>query len=65
MLLKRQLEEELNNLAFSTVVIRERSAFRKAAKRGLSVCELTSKDADPKAEQEITALYQEIFADGE
>lgn len=60
-----ELEEELNNLAFSTVVIRERSAFRKAAKRGLSVCELTSKDADPKAEQEITALYQEIFADGE
>ncbi len=60
-----ELEEELLHLEFSGVIIRERSAFRKAAKRGLSVCELTSKDADPKAEQEITALDQEIFGDGE
>ena len=60
-----ELQEELQNLLFSKVIVRERSAFRKAAKRGLSVCELSSKDADPKAEQEITALYQEIFGDGE
>ena len=60
-----ELEEELQNLEFSEVVVRERTAFRKAAKRGLSVCELTSKDLDPKAAQEITALYQEIFGDGE
>lgn len=60
-----ELQEELQNLLFSKVVVRERSAFRKAAKRGLSVCELSSKDADSKAEQEITALYQEIFGDGE
>ena len=58
-----ELEEELQTLSFSEVVIRERSAFRKAAKRGFSVCELTSKDADQKAKQEITALSQEIFGD--
>ncbi|MCC0179463.1 AAA family ATPase [Waterburya agarophytonicola K14] len=60
-----ELEEELSNLSFSSVVVRERGSFRKAAKRGLSVCEFTSKDADPKAEQEITDLYQEIFGNGE
>lgn len=42
-------------------VITERIAFRKAARDGLGVVELSRDLADPKANLEMMALYQEIF----
>jgi chromosome partitioning protein len=42
-------------------VVTERIAFRKAARDGLGVLELTGKAADAKAAHEMTTLYQEIF----
>lgn len=42
-------------------VVTERIAFRKAARDGMGAIELTSSAADPKANLELIALYQEIF----
>jgi chromosome partitioning protein len=41
--------------------IRDRIAFRKAARDGLSVVELTGKAADANATREIANFYKEIF----
>ncbi len=49
----------LEGLSLSPVLIRERITFRKAARDGLGVTEISPKD--PKAIAEITALYEEIY----
>jgi len=54
-----ELLADFEHLALAESVIRDRIAYRKAAKDGLSVCELKPKDQ--KAVAEMTALYEEIF----
>ena len=41
------------------MTIRDRIAYRKAAKDGLAIAELKPKDA--KAVEEMEALYREVF----
>lgn len=58
----REAQEILGDfahLSLSGVVIRDRIAYRKAAREGLCVDELKPKDA--KASEEIELLYQEVF----
>ena len=55
------VQEELENVVFSETIVRDRTAFRRAAKRGLSVTELLSKDYDEKAATEVSELFKEIF----
>jgi chromosome partitioning protein len=47
------------NLGLASMAIRDRIAYRKAAKDGMVVCELKPKD--PKAVEEMEALYKEVF----
>jgi chromosome partitioning protein len=47
------------NLGFLAVTVRDRIAYRKAAKDGLAVAELKPKDA--KAAEEMEQLYLEVF----
>ena len=47
-------------LALATSVIRDRIAYRKATRDGISVAEMKS---DPKAINEMNALYTEVFTD--
>jgi chromosome partitioning protein len=47
------------HLELANVTIRDRIAYRKAAKDGLSVTELKPKD--PKASEEMEILYNEVF----
>ena len=47
-------------LALATSVIRDRIAYRKAIRDGISVAEMKS---DPKAINEMNALYTEVFTD--
>lgn len=49
------------HLELSKVVIRDRIAYRKAAREGLCVDELKPKDRDKKASEEIETLYKEAF----
>jgi chromosome partitioning protein len=49
------------NLDLAGVTIRDRIAYRKAAKDGLAVTELKPKD--PKAVEEMESLYKEVFGD--
>ena len=49
------------NLGLAGISIRDRIAYRKAAKDGMAVCELKPKD--PKAIEEMEALYKEVFND--
>lgn len=49
------------HLALSGVTIRDRIAFRKAAREGICVDELKQKDQ--KASDEIGALYKEVFSE--
>ncbi|MEI2781184.1 MAG: chromosome partitioning protein [Candidatus Competibacter sp.] len=58
----RSLLADFEHLSLSSAVIRDRIAYRKAARDGLSVEEL--KPADPKATEEMRALFREVF-DGE
>jgi chromosome partitioning protein len=55
----RKLLADFPNLEPLELIIRDRIAYRKAAKEGLAVTELKPKEA--KASEEITALYNEIF----
>lgn len=48
------------NLDLANVTIRDRIAYRKAAKDGLAVSELKPKDS--KAVEEMEALYKEVFS---
>ncbi|NOU12635.1 MAG: AAA family ATPase [Methylococcaceae bacterium] len=54
-----KLLADFPNLELANVTIRDRIAYRKAAKDGLAVTELKPKD--PKAVEEMEALYQEVF----
>jgi len=54
-----KLLADFPNLELANVSIRDRIAYRKAAKDGLSVIELKPKD--PKAVEEMEALYQEVY----
>jgi chromosome partitioning protein len=47
------------NLELANVTIRDRIAYRKAAKDGLAVTELKPKDS--KASEEMEVLYKEVF----
>ncbi len=55
----RKLLTDFPNLEPLELIIRDRIAYRKAAKEGLAVTELKPKEA--KASEEMTALYNEIF----
>jgi chromosome partitioning protein len=55
----RKLLKDFPNLEPLELIIRDRIAYRKAAKEGLAVTELKPKE--PKANDEMTALYKEIF----
>lgn len=54
-----KLLNDFTNLDLANVTIRDRIAYRKAAKDGLAVSELKPKD--PKAVEEMEALYKEVF----
>ncbi len=54
-----KLLDDFTNLDLANVTIRDRIAYRKAAKDGLSITELKPKDA--KAVEEMEALYREVF----
>jgi chromosome partitioning protein len=54
-----KLLDDFTNLDLADVTIRDRIAYRKAAKDGLAVTELKPKDA--KAVEEMEALYREVF----
>lgn len=56
-----KLLDDFDNLSLSGVIIRDRIAYRKAAKDGQAVVELKPKD--PKAVDEMETLYNEVFAD--
>ena len=53
--------EDFTNLSLANSVVRDRIAFRKAARAGRSVPELEPED--PKASGEIKDLYKEVFGD--
>jgi chromosome partitioning protein len=55
----RKLLADFPNLGALSLIIRDRIAYRKAAKEGKAIVELKPKEA--KANEEITALYNEIF----
>lgn len=57
----RQILADFSHLGLAKVVIRDRIAYRKAARDGLCVDELRPKDM--KASEEIGILYDEVFAD--
>jgi chromosome partitioning protein len=57
----RMLLCDFEHLGLATAVIRDRIAYRKAARDGLCVSEM--KPVDPKAVEEVGALYAEIFGD--
>jgi chromosome partitioning protein len=59
----QQIMQELEALELSPHKIIERIAFRRAAKLGVAVNELNGKNKDPKAINDITAVYQELFND--
>lgn len=55
----QELLEDFEQLSLCRAIIRDRIAYRKAAKSGLSVVEL--QPPDDKATAEINALYEEVF----
>ena len=55
----REVFGEFECLILSNNILKERIAYRKAAKNGLSVIEIEKQDA--KSTQEIMALYKEVF----
>lgn len=55
----RKLLADFPHLEPLALIIRDRIAYRKAAKEGVAVTELKPKEA--KASEEMTALYNEIF----
>ncbi len=56
-----KLLDDFANLGLARITIRDRIAYRKAAKDGLAVVELKPKD--PKAVEEMETLYKEVFGD--
>lgn len=57
----QEILADFSHLSLSGVVVRDRIAYRKAARDGLCVDELKPKD--PKASEEIEALYAEAFSE--
>jgi len=55
----REYLNELAGVSLARTVLRERIAFRRAARDGLAVVEL--RPADPKAAAEMESLYAEVF----
>ena len=55
----REYLDELDGVSLARTVLRERIAFRRAARDGLAVVEL--RPADPKATAEMESLYAEVF----
>jgi len=56
-----QILVDFDNLALSEGIIRDRIAYRKAARDGLSIVEM--KITDPKASHEMNTFYSEVFDD--
>ena len=52
-----------NQGRYTASVVRDRIAYRKAARDGLSVVEM--KPSDVKASREMNAFYMEVFNDDE
>ena len=59
----REALSDIEEISICTSVIKTRRAFEKAPKDGLAVTELEAPDRDPKAIEELTNLYEEIFND--
>jgi chromosome partitioning protein len=57
----REILADFPRLALSGAAVRDRIAYRKAAREGLCVDELKPRDA--RASEEIEALYQEVFSE--
>jgi len=57
----RQVMADFSNLSLSSAQLRDRIAYRKAAKAGLGVVEMER--ADAKAASEMRRLYREVFHD--
>jgi chromosome partitioning protein len=57
----QEIMTDFSHLELSAVVVRDRIAYRKAARDGLCADELRPKD--PKASEEIESLYQEVFSE--
>lgn len=57
----QEILADFSHLELSGVAIRDRIAYRKAARDGFCVDELKPKD--PKASEEIEALYREVFSE--
>jgi len=55
----RSVLNDFENLKLSSLILKERISYRKAAKNGLSVIELEKPDS--KAITEVTMLYNEVF----
>lgn len=55
---------ELDDISLAKHIIKNRKAYRRALKNGMGVLELTGKFKDNKANEEIQALYQEIYNHG-
>jgi len=55
----RAVLTDFEYLALSPLVLKERIAYRKAAKSGFAIIELEKQD--PKSVYEITMLYKEVF----
>lgn len=55
----REIIGDLQNLVLARGTIRDRIAFRKAARDGLGVTEM--QPSDPKAVAEIKVVYQEVY----
>ena len=54
---------DFEHLGLAASVVRDRIAYRKAARDGLSVVEM--KPSDVKASREMNAFYMEVFNDDE
>ena len=57
----KEIIGDLEYIGLSQVIIRDRIAFRKAARNGMAVPEI--QPADPKAVSEIQGIYKEIYHD--
>lgn len=55
----RSVLHDFENLKLSSLILKERISYRKAAKNGLAIVELDKSDS--KAITEITKLYNEVF----
>ena len=58
----REAIGDCQSFVIAEVVVRERVAIKRAAPKGLTVAEY--RPADPKAAEELDALYRLAFAEG-